>query len=325
MPHLNHLAVAVPILAPDAVDSKSCFPKALPVKLSIIRNKQMKAYPIFKKIKLFVWLIFMFSVSSVLIFCSKSDSPNNENAKTTKISRQKSSLIQNAMAAPSESAANAAKAIEMAQQNYQYLALIFYNQKDASLQEMEEVVTNFQTSSSKEIQVYKALTTDFKEADIIKKYGIDRAPLPVTLVFAPNGAITGGFPQQITREQLKQSIVPALTMNILKSIQSNKVALVLLKNDKTTFNSEATKAAEDFSADNRLKGFVDIIPQNPQAPEIKDFLTQCKLNDNIQEATTVLIVPPGKIGGVYSGNITKDTLISGLVACSAGSGCCGPR
>ncbi len=286
----------------------------------------MKAYQIFKKIKLFVWLIFIFSVSSVSMFCLKSDSANNDNAKTTKISGQKSVPVQNVMAAPNESVANAANAIEMAQQNHQYLALIFYNQKDASLQEMEDIVTNFQTSSSKEIQVYKALTTDLKEADIIKKYGVDRAPLPLLLVFAPNGAVTGGFPlQQISREKLEQAIVSELMMNLLKSVQSNRVALVLLKNDKTSYNNQATQAAEDFAADNRLNGFVDIIPQNPLDATITDFLNQCKLDKNLKEATIALVVPPGQIGGVYSGNITKDTLINGLAACSAGSGCCGPR
>ncbi|MDZ7723398.1 MAG: hypothetical protein U5R06_11485 [candidate division KSB1 bacterium] len=286
----------------------------------------MKACPIFKKIKLFIWLIFMFGVSSVLMFCSKSDSPNNGNAKTTEISGQKSVLVQNAMAAPNESATNAAKAIEMAQQNHQYLALIFYNQKDASLQEMDDIVTNFQTRSSKEIQVYKALTTDLKEADIIKEYGVDRAPLPLLLVFAPNGAVTGGFPlQQISRERLEQAIVSELMMKLLKTVQSNRVALVLLKNDNTAFNDQATQAAEDFAADKRLNGFVDIIQQNPLDATITDFLNQCKLDKNLQKATVALVVPPGQIGGVYSGNITKDTLINGLVACTAGSGCCGPR
>ena len=285
----------------------------------------MKVYIIFKKIRLFLLLISIITIGSVFLFCSKSKNPSNKKAESPEVSQHKNPLVQNAMAVSNESAMTAAKAIESAQASQQYLLLLFYDRTDDSYQQMEDIITDFQHSSSENIQVYKALTTDLKNADIVKKYGINRAPLPIILVFAPNGAVTGGFPQKVTEEQLTESIVPELIMNIFKSVQANKVALVLFKNNKTTFNNEVTIAANDFSKDKRLNGFVDIIQQNPQESEIKDFLTQCKLDNNIKEATAVLIVPPGKIGGVYSGNITKDTIIAGLAACTAGSGCCPPK
>jgi hypothetical protein len=270
------------------------------------------------KIRLFYLMISIISIGSIFLFCSKSDSPNNKKAEATP---HKTSLVQNAIAASTETALTAAKAIESSQANRQYLLVLFHDKTDDSYQQMENAITDFQHSSSENIQVYKALTTDLKEADIINKYGINRAPLPVTLVFAPNGAITGGFPKQITREQLEQSIVSELIMKILKSIQANKVVLVILKNSTTKFNNEVTEAANAFSMDKRLNGLVDIIQQNPKESEINDFLSQCSLDKNMTEASVALIVPPGKIGGVYSGKITKETLIAGLASCSGG-GCC---
>jgi hypothetical protein len=216
---------------------------------------------------------------------------------------------------------SANKAIAQAQKNGAYLYMLFYEKKDNSFQEMQKSVQAFSKNSTKTIKTYEAMTTDSKESDVIQKYGINRTPLPLLLVFAPNGAITGGFPQKVTEEQLSNCMVPKLIMNILKSVQAGKVALVLLQNDNTTFNKEVAKVADEFSKDARVLGYVDIIRQDPTDGNIKDFLTQCKIENTMKEATTVLIVPPNKIGGVYSGKITKETLITGIASCSGG-GCC---
>lgn len=250
----------------------------------------------------------------ILLVCMKND---NANSQTQKAIQSKGKTSSQKHSAPE----SANKAIALAQQNCEFLFMLFYEKKDNSFQEMQKTVQAFSKNSAKTIKTYEALTTDSKESDVIQKYGINRTPLPVLLVFAPNGAITGGFPQKVTEEQLSSCMVPKLIMNILKSVQAKKVALVLLQNKNTKFNTETTNVANEFSKDNRLLGYVDIIKQDPSDGDIKDFLTQCKIESTTKEATTVLIVPPGKIGGVYSGKITKETLITGLVACSGG-GCC---
>jgi hypothetical protein len=215
---------------------------------------------------------------------------------------------------------SAQEAIEAAKKQNQYLFLLFYDQKNDSLKAMETVVKTFINKSPQKIITYKALTTDNKEADIVAKYGINRAPLPVVLTFAPNGAITGGFPQKVDESQLKQCFVADITMRILKTLQEQKIALIMLQNEKTTFNQESTAAANDFANDSRVKGYVDLMKIDPDDPKNKDFLNQCKLNWQNKEATIVLIVPPNKLGGIYPGKTTKDALIQGLTACSSG-GC----
>jgi len=219
---------------------------------------------------------------------------------------------------------NSAEAIQTAQNNKQYLFLLFYDTKGESLKAMESTVNDFRNKTSEDTLFYKALTTDEKENDTIAKYGINRAPLPVLLIFAPNGAITGGFPKEVSMDLLKKCIVDNLIMDVLKTVQAEKIALVLLQNSKTKFNNESSKAAEEFSNDSKLKGYVDIIKADPSDPKNSDFLNSSKLSKDITEATVVFIVPPGSIRGVYKGKITKDTLMVALSACSSGSGsgCC---
>ena len=262
----------------------------------------------------------------ILLVCMKNDNANSQTQTAIQPRTQKQAKAKTSSQkhfAPE----SANKAIAQAQQNGDFLYMLFYEKKDDSFQEMQKTVQSFSKNSAKAIKTYTALTTDIKESDVIQKYGINRVSLPVLLAFAPNGAITGGFPQKVTEKQLSSCMVSRLIMNVLKSVQAQKIALVLLQNKNTKFNTETTNVADEFSKDERLIGYVDIIKQDPNDGEIKDFLTQCKIESATKEATTVLIVPPGKIGGVYSGKVTKEILIAGLASCSSG-GCgssCGPR
>lgn len=259
----------------------------------------------------------------ILFACGKNDSTTSQ-ARAADLAKTQNQVKGKTSSQAQFAPESANEAIAQAQQNGDFLFMLFYEKKDDSLQEMQKTLQDFSKKSAKAIRIYDALTTDDKESDVIQKYGINRAPLPVLLVFAPNGAITGGYPQTVTEEQLAGSMAPKLVMNILKTVQAGKIALVLLQNDKTKNNAEMTQSAAEFAQDQRLAGYVDILKQDPDDAEIKDFLAQCKIKENIDEAATVLIVPPGQIGGVYSGKITKETLIAGLSSCSGGS-CCGPR
>lgn len=225
---------------------------------------------------------------------------------------------------------NAAEAIQTAQNKKQYLFVLFYDTKGESVKAMESVVDTFRNKASKNALFYEAQTTDDKEKDTIAKYGLNQAPLPLLLVFAPNGAITGGFPKEISIDSLKKSIVPDLVMDILKTVQEGKIALVLLQNNKTKFNKESLKASEEFANDPQLKGYVNIIKADPGDTKNSDFINRSKLSKDISEATVVFVVPPGSIAGVYKGKITKDTLMTALASCSSGGcgsggGGCGPR
>jgi len=261
----------------------------------------------------------------ILFACGKNDnaSMQAQAADLTKTQNQVKGKTSLKVSFAPESANNA---IAQAQQNGDFLLMLFYEKKDDSFKQMQKISRVFSENMAKVIRTYTALTTDGKESEVIQKYGINRASLPVLLVFAPNGAITGGFPQKVTEEQLSNCMVSKLVMDVLKAVQARKIALVLLQNSKTKYNAETALTADEFARDPRLNGYVDIIKQDPGDEEIKDFIAQCKIDNSKNEATTVFIVPPGQIRGVYSGKTTKNTLIAGLASCSSGCGSgCGPR
>jgi len=116
-------------------------------------------------------------------------------------------------------------------------------------------------------------------------------------------------------------------MDVLKSVQQQKMAVVLLQNSKTKFNTEASKTANDLAYDKRLIGSVEVIKADPADPKNRDFLANAKIASAVATATIVLIAPPGVVAGVFPGNTTKNSIMSSLSAASSGAcsgGQCGP-
>ena len=128
----------------------------------------------------------------------------------------------------------------------------------------------------------------------------------MVLIIAPNGAITGGFPKAITADQLKQSVsVSDLMLKTIKSLQEQKVALVALQNSSTKFNTESWAGVNEFASDANYKNLVVAIKADPSAAGSLEFIKQCQLIVPLSEATVVVLLPPGKIGKVLTGKLTK--------------------
>lgn len=219
----------------------------------------------------------------------------------------------------------AKEAIETARAGNSYIFLLFYDKKDDLFNKMEETVNNFVKNTDQKVLVYESSAKDPKEIDVVYKYRIDRAPLPILLVVGPNGAVVGGFPKSVTSEKLAKSFMPPVVMNVLKTVQEQKMAVVLVQNSKTRFNAESSKAAQDLVYDRSFVGQSEIIKADPSDPKNRDFLANAKLSGAISEATIVLIAPPGVVAGVFRGNTTKAAIISNLSSGGAcGGGKCGP-
>ena len=283
----------------------------------------MKNYVSFKKI-CFNLLGIIVAVAVVPgLFLIKSRNSHSNGHLSSIVLMSQNLLVQSACAETKADPKTAEEAIALARNSRQYLFILFYDKEDDMLKKMEDTIKTFRSKSSSKILTYRASTVGDKESDVVEKYGVNRAPLPLLLVFAPNGAITGGFPQKVTTEQLTNSCsVPELVMNILRPLQEGKIALVSLQNNKTKFNQESDKAVHDFASDEKIKKFVEVIKADPEDKKNGDFLTQCKLDKTISESTVVFIIPPGSVVGVYPGKITKDTLLAALSSCKTGSSCC---
>lgn len=221
---------------------------------------------------------------------------------------------------------NAKSALAEASGADQFLFLTFYKANDASLTSITSTIATFKKSSSKKIAIFDAAIDNPSNKEIANKYGIQTGQLPMLLVIAPNGVVTGGFPANVTADQLKTSVsVSDLMLKVLKPLQEQKVALVALQNSATKFNTESWAGVTDFANDANYKNLTTAIKADPAATGSQDFIKQCQLVGPVTEATVVVLLPPGRIGKVLTGKLTKADILKSLQTCTAGSGCCSDR
>lgn len=234
---------------------------------------------------------------------------------------------------PAAVPANTKTAIEEAARNGQYLLLTFYKTKDASFSALSTAVDNVSKTPGKKVAIYNAQFNDPANAEIAGKYGVKLPDLPVLLVIAPNGVITGGYRQQTTVEQLQKNIAMSeLMLKVMKPLQEQKIALVALQNKSTKLNSESWKGINDLVSDPQYKSLVEAIKADPAADSSADFMQQCKLLNTMNEATVVVLLPPGRIGAILNGKLTKADVLKAIQSCASGSSCglssssgsCGP-
>lgn len=221
---------------------------------------------------------------------------------------------------------NGKSAIEEAAKAGQFLFLTFFETKDASYTVISSSIAAFKKASSKKVALFDAKVSDPANKEIVTKYGIQTQKLPLLLIIAPNGVVTGGYPANVTQDQLKQSVsISDLMLKVLKPLQEQKVALVALQNSSTKSNAESWAGVTAFANDSNYKNLVEAIKADPSATGSQDFIKQCQLLSPITEATVVVLLPPGKIGKVLTGKLTKTDILKSLQSCTAGSGCCSDR
>ncbi|HNY13617.1 MAG TPA: hypothetical protein PKK26_18680 [Candidatus Wallbacteria bacterium] len=274
----------------------------------------------------FIVFIAICALSITNLFAETNNS-NNPTAETN-ISQVKTiDTTANINSKTEETSINkSADAVKKAMESKKYLFVLFYKDAiDEKYKKLEADVLKFKNSSTVEISIYSANISDTKESEAVSKYGLDRgAPMPLALVVAPNGAVVGGFNSDTPDSDYSKAIVSDLAMNIMKTVQERKIALVMLQNKQTKFNEESKKAANDSMSDPKIGSLMTTIEADPDKIENQEFLKQCKIEGKVLEATVVVVVPPAAIAGVLKGNITKDNILSTLVSSCGSGGGCGP-
>jgi hypothetical protein len=168
------------------------------------------------------------------------------------------------------------------------------------------------------------------EKGFVEQYQLGRAPMPIVLAMAPNGAITGAyFGEKLKDPQLQESIVSGSEQQVLKALQERKLVFLCAQNATTKSNDAAMKGVNEFKADKQFADFTEVVTIDPAAPAEQPFLAKLKLDPKAAEATTAFLAPPGALVTKVSGATSKDALVSALMAASSG-GCggaagCGPK
>jgi hypothetical protein len=228
---------------------------------------------------------------------------------------------------PTPGAGRGVAALGQAAQAKKYLFLFFWKQDDEQTAAMRKVFDAATGKAADRAESIALNVTDPAEKAIVEKYMLDRAPMPLVLAVAPNGAITGGFPTRFEEKDLLDAFASPCTAQCMKLLQENKLVLLCVQNSATKWNDEAMKAVREFKADARFAPATEIVVLDPADKAEAKFLTDLKVDSKTTQAVTAFLVPPGSAIALFDGPVGKDALVSTLQSAMAGGcagGSCGP-
>ena len=171
--------------------------------------------------------------------------------------------------------------------------------------------------------------TDPTESEIVEKLGLEKAPVPLVLAIAPNGAVTGSIKAaDLSEERLLGAVASAGLQQCLKAVQDGQLVLLCLQNAQTRDNDSAMKGVKDIKADQRFAEGTEIIKLDPADAKEAKLMAQLKVDPKTKKAVTVVLAPPGVLVTKFDGTTTKKELMAALQkaaeCCSGAPGCCSP-
>ena len=219
-----------------------------------------------------------------------------------------------------------AEAVERASNADKYAFVLFYRQSNEQLATTAAVVESAQKKIGRKSDLIEINVMEATEQDIVNKFGVNRAPMPLVLVVAPNGAIMGGFPaNQLTDDtKLVDAVGSKATEQTLKALQNKNMVALCVQSRKTSDNSEAMRGVEDFLKDAKYGTTTAVVKADPTDPVDAKFLSKLGVDLQSAKATTVLLAPPGTVVATFQGAAPKEKYVAAVQAAAApkSGGCC---
>ncbi len=223
--------------------------------------------------------------------------------------------------AQSESHRSATQVLADASQSGAYSFLIFYRHNDPATQALARTVNERLGHAPASAEIAFVQVTNPSETALVAKYGAARAPVPLLVAVAPNGAITGVYPRRFTAADMQEAFVSPCTMQALKGIQDGRLVFIAIKPSADAPNPSAIA---DFGKDALFRDRMAVVPLvATDAPE-QPFLKELKVvPESILEPLTVVMAPPGALVGKFAASATKDQIAAALA--DAGKCCDDPN
>lgn len=220
-----------------------------------------------------------------------------------------SALAQAPASRPAEPS-KAEAALGRASEAGKFAFVVFYKEDNSAVQAMAGVIkAGVQQRDDKAAVVFVQVTNPADRA-LVERYEVSRAPMPLTLVVAPNGAVTGVFSKEITDEKIDEAIVTPTMMRCMKSLQDNRLVFVCVQ---TAEQAVVPAAVKELQADPQFKDRITLVSMQLRDPEEVRFLKQMQINpDQTTAVTAVLLAPPGVLIGKFDGTATAAQVAAAL-------------
>lgn len=201
---------------------------------------------------------------------------------------------------------------------FQYL--FFWREKDARTQSVLDATQQELGKLGENVSLKQIGIKDPVNAEAVEYYGVSRAPMPLVLCMASNGAVTKAFVSPFSASLLNEGIVSRGTAETLKAIQENKLVVLCALNSELPASKSVLQSADAIKADARFGASVEVISLDVRDPNEASLLESVKLDASMAEPTIVILAPPGKQLATLTGAVTTERIAAKLLV--AQTACC---
>jgi hypothetical protein len=198
-------------------------------------------------------------------------------------------------------------------------ALLFI--ADGKSAESKAMLANLQESTQSSRGRFKIVEVNVRKEKVTltKFLNGDLKKTPITLVIAPNGAITGALDGKITNEGLNGLMVSPKEADLLLSMQNNEVVLLCLHKGVTgeleAVKSELRSIGTNYAG--KVSVFYADVTDQQEAALVR------KLPAVNSKLAVLAIAPSGNIAATLEGpQINKENLLKAAQSCSSGCASC---
>lgn len=182
-----------------------------------------------------------------------------------------------------------------------------------------EIATQAKAGLSKSV-VVKMNRSDAENSELVTKYRLTGAPLPLILVIASNGIVTGGFLlNQATPEVLVKAVPSPKKAYVLKTLSDGKSVFLVVTGKSMKEKSSVLNTCQQACIE--MQNNARMIEVSLDDPKEAQFLTELKVDKTAQEAMTYVINSQGQITGAFNDDVNSTTLVASAKKVAA-SGCC---
>ena len=212
-------------------------------------------------------------------------------------------------------------AMDQAARDGKYFFAFFFKEESDQTFSMRAVFESAMGQVNEKADSIQIDVNNQDERAIVAKFGADRAPLPLVLAVAPNGAVTGGFPTKFEENDLVEAIASPCTQECMKHLQDGKLVFICVQNGQTGAREAALQGVRDFQSDPSFAQMTELVQVDPADASEATFLSDLQISPETKEAVTVFLAPPGVPLAMFEGATTKEKLAATLNEAASN---CGP-
>jgi hypothetical protein len=199
--------------------------------------------------------------------------------------------------------------------------ILFWKEDNAATQAMTAALKESVAQRSQRAEWTAVNVNDAAQRPLVDRYHVERAPMPMVLCVAPNGAITGGYSKQINDAAVEKSLVTPGMTEATKALQDKRIVVIHVKRDP---RMPLPAGAAGFIADPSFKDRSTVVNVGLDDSAEARFVKEMDFKpEEISDSMVVVLAPPGVLVGRYPGTVTTDQIATDLHA--AGKCCNDPN